>query len=412
MRGLGPAGPFPDIALSDGLERRWLHYAFLSRDGRYSMVANTASLGPPDKDPEKIARTTTILLLHERGKPWVSSQFNAATSQPLWSAFRQPHVHGVATPLSIGAISGAPRVDLSLMRTSRPCTSQCAPFANNHHLRWQSETGVRATGQWQLSGRPLEVEAVGYHERVRGRWGWPELDEWVFGFANDLHAEGETPPAYAGVFTFIKPVGPEDATTASFMLWHQGRLRRHFPRRNVTFAVRGILDRDCVTQTPPLSRLFGVSPLSPVPKRLVISARQGDDWVILDFESESAARVVIPSETSLAPFSVHEVVGPCILAGRLDGERFEIKTRGIVGTPLLEINTKFLKAVTYGETITIATHIEEWRTKVFVQLHRVTRGDELVCEGREVRAFVRRDADDPDRLRAIPVPDDIKAMCS
>ena len=89
-----------------------------------------------------------------------------------------------------------------------------------------------------------------------------------------------------------------------------------------------------------------------------------------------------------------------------------VKTRGIVGTPLLEINTKFIKAVTYGETITIATHVEEWRDKVFVQLHRVTRGNDLICEGREVRAFVRRDADNPERLRAIPVPDDIKAMCS
>ena len=89
-----------------------------------------------------------------------------------------------------------------------------------------------------------------------------------------------------------------------------------------------------------------------------------------------------------------------------------VKTRGIVGTPLLEIHTKFIQAVTYGETITIATWIEEWRDKVFVQMHRVTRGDDLICEGREVRAFVRRDADNPDRLRAIPVPDDIKAMCS
>jgi len=89
-----------------------------------------------------------------------------------------------------------------------------------------------------------------------------------------------------------------------------------------------------------------------------------------------------------------------------------VKTRGIVGTPLLEINTKFIKAVTYGETITIATWIEEWRDKVFVQMHRVTRGDDLICEGREVRAFVRRDPDNPDRLRAIPVPDDIKALCS
>jgi 4-hydroxybenzoyl-CoA thioesterase len=92
------------------------------------------------------------------------------------------------------------------------------------------------------------------------------------------------------------------------------------------------------------------------------------------------------------------------------------RARGIVGTPLLEINTKFIKAVTYGESISIATWIEEWRDKVFVQMHRVTRagpqGEDLICEGREVRAFVRRDADNPDRLRAIPVPEDIKQLCS
>ncbi len=93
-----------------------------------------------------------------------------------------------------------------------------------------------------------------------------------------------------------------------------------------------------------------------------------------------------------------------------------VKTRGIVGTPLLEINTKFIQAVTYGETITIRTWVEEWREKVFVQMHRVTRADgdneTLICEGREVRAFVNRDPDNPDRLRATPVPDDIRALCS
>jgi 4-hydroxybenzoyl-CoA thioesterase len=89
-----------------------------------------------------------------------------------------------------------------------------------------------------------------------------------------------------------------------------------------------------------------------------------------------------------------------------------VKTRGIVGTPLLEINTRFIKSVTYGETITITTHVEEWRAKAFIQLHRVMRGDELICEGRETRVFVCRDADNPDRLRAMPVPDDIRALCS
>ncbi|MBC8057264.1 MAG: acyl-CoA thioesterase [Rhizobiales bacterium] len=93
------------------------------------------------------------------------------------------------------------------------------------------------------------------------------------------------------------------------------------------------------------------------------------------------------------------------------------KTRGIVGTPLLEINTKFMKSATYGETLTIATHVEEWRSKVVVQVHRITRaradgGEDLICEGREVRAFVKRDDNDRDRLRAIPVPEDIRLLCS
>jgi len=89
-----------------------------------------------------------------------------------------------------------------------------------------------------------------------------------------------------------------------------------------------------------------------------------------------------------------------------------VKTRGIVGTPLLEIATKFVTAATYAETLTIATHVESWNTKAFVQRHRVMRGETLICEGTETRVFVRRDADNPDRLRAIPVPEDIKALCS
>lgn len=86
--------------------------------------------------------------------------------------------------------------------------------------------------------------------------------------------------------------------------------------------------------------------------------------------------------------------------------------RGIVGTPLLEINTKFHKTSTYGDALTVHTHVEEWRRAAFIQVHRVMRGDDLVCEGREVRAFVRRDEHEHERLRAIPVPEDIQALCS
>ncbi|MEO8523816.1 MAG: hypothetical protein ABI460_03755 [Caldimonas sp.] len=327
--GLGPSGPFPRTEMRDPLERRWLHYAFLSRDGRLGMVANASWLGPDDADDE--TRYTTILLLHERGKPWVASQFNADISAPPWSAFRQPYALNEPRELKISASTAVPAVALMLRRTGQPCTSQCAPFAGNHHLRWQSEAGVRAQGDWCLDGRwHRGVDAVGYHERVRGRWGWPELGEWVFGFANDMGGSADDPPEYAAVFTFIRPVTPADATTASVMLWQRGHLRRHFPRRNVSFAVRGQLERGAVQMVPALSRLFGVPPMAPIPKRLVISARMGADWIVLDFEAEAAARVIIPSENSLRPFSVHEVVGPCVLRGEVSGRSFAIETRGIV----------------------------------------------------------------------------------
>ena len=52
---------------------------------------------------------------------------------------------------------------------------------------------------------------------------------------------------------------------------------------------------------------------------------------------------------------------------------------------------RFKTAATYGERIEIHTTVEEWRGKVFIQTHRVMRGDELICDGREPRALCVRD---------------------
>ena len=81
-----------------------------------------------------------------------------------------------------------------------------------------------------------------------------------------------------------------------------------------------------------------------------------------------------------------------------------------VGAPLLEIHTRFLTSVTYGESLDVHTDIEEWRGKVFIQRHRVMRGDALICEGRETRALCVREEDG--RLKAVPVPEFIRAACA
>jgi 4-hydroxybenzoyl-CoA thioesterase len=89
-----------------------------------------------------------------------------------------------------------------------------------------------------------------------------------------------------------------------------------------------------------------------------------------------------------------------------------VKTRGIIGTPLLEIHTKFMRPATYGETIEVHTTVEEWAAKTFRHRHVVKRGDTVLCEGTEVRAFCIRDPNQPERIKAIPVPEDIRALCT
>ena len=83
----------------------------------------------------------------------------------------------------------------------------------------------------------------------------------------------------------------------------------------------------------------------------------------------------------------------------------------IIGTPVLDVQCKFLNSATYGEDIEIETTIEQWNNKTFVMHHTARRGDTVLAEGREVRLFAVRDPADPKRIKSIPVPEDIKAAC-
>jgi 4-hydroxybenzoyl-CoA thioesterase len=88
------------------------------------------------------------------------------------------------------------------------------------------------------------------------------------------------------------------------------------------------------------------------------------------------------------------------------------KTTGIIGTPVIEISSRFIRPTTYGDALEVHSTIIEWNAKTFVMQHQLKHNGELVAEARDVRAFVIRHPDDSTRIKAIPIPEDIKAMCS
>jgi 4-hydroxybenzoyl-CoA thioesterase len=60
----------------------------------------------------------------------------------------------------------------------------------------------------------------------------------------------------------------------------------------------------------------------------------------------------------------------------------------------------------------IHTSIAEWRGKSFVQRYRVMRGDVKIMECDEVRIFAARVGDDSHTIRAVPIPEEVKRLCS
>lgn len=88
------------------------------------------------------------------------------------------------------------------------------------------------------------------------------------------------------------------------------------------------------------------------------------------------------------------------------------KTMGVIGTPLVDTHSSFLRTATYGDTLDIQVTIPEWREKSFVQRYRIMRGEELIMECDEVRIFAGRRADKPEAIRALPIPPEIRALCT
>ena len=87
------------------------------------------------------------------------------------------------------------------------------------------------------------------------------------------------------------------------------------------------------------------------------------------------------------------------------------RTLGVIGTPLVDTHSRFLKTASYGDTLAVHVTVKEWRDKSFVQAYRITREDDLIMECEEVRIFAARREDGKNSIRAVPVPPSIRLLC-
>jgi 4-hydroxybenzoyl-CoA thioesterase len=90
--------------------------------------------------------------------------------------------------------------------------------------------------------------------------------------------------------------------------------------------------------------------------------------------------------------------------------KFEmLKTYDIVGIPMVDTRAKFILPSKFGDVVTVETRITEFRCSSFDVEHRLLKRGALAIEAYETRVWVGRHPDDPERIKARAIPEEVIA---
>jgi 4-hydroxybenzoyl-CoA thioesterase len=86
------------------------------------------------------------------------------------------------------------------------------------------------------------------------------------------------------------------------------------------------------------------------------------------------------------------------------------KRYGVAGLPIVEAKAKFLSPSKFRDEIIVESQITEWNDKTFKISHAILNKGQRAVEGYEIRVWAVPHPDDPGRLKAVPIPAEIRAV--
>lgn len=91
------------------------------------------------------------------------------------------------------------------------------------------------------------------------------------------------------------------------------------------------------------------------------------------------------------------------------GKSRMMEVYGVAGIPVVETRAAFRAPVRFGDKVEIATSVVELGRSSVRLRHVLTHEGRTCVEGEETRVWTGRDPDDPSRLRAQPMPDEVRS---
>jgi len=86
-----------------------------------------------------------------------------------------------------------------------------------------------------------------------------------------------------------------------------------------------------------------------------------------------------------------------------------MQARDAIGIPLVDAQASFKIPCRFGDALEIESFVSEWKERTFKVRHIVRKDGREHLQGCEVRFWGLKHPEDPARLKAVAVPDDIRA---
>ena len=86
------------------------------------------------------------------------------------------------------------------------------------------------------------------------------------------------------------------------------------------------------------------------------------------------------------------------------------REHGLKGFPLLDARASFSESSAFGADLDCESSICEWHAKTFKVRHRLARDAALLVEGFELRICAVPHPDDPQRIKAAPIPEIVRRV--
>lgn len=84
------------------------------------------------------------------------------------------------------------------------------------------------------------------------------------------------------------------------------------------------------------------------------------------------------------------------------------KRFGIVGIPVVDVNAVFKSPSRFGDRVTIESTVLSMGRTSFRIGHRLINAGTFAVEGEATRVWIAADPNDPDKLKPVPIPDEVR----